>query len=88
MCCGQAWQPVARRQIESLAMEKSPQIAPPAPEKKPPAGDIPLRYHGEGPLVLRGPRSGRVYRFDAAQDPTLVAVEDLAALLLTRLFST
>jgi hypothetical protein len=83
MCCGQAFKPVARRLVASREPEPPPRKTPPKP---PQPGDTALRYRSEGLFALRGPRTGRVYRFDAQGEPTPVAAEDLEALLLTRLF--
>ena len=41
-----------------------------------------LRHAKPGTLALRGPRSGRVYRFTQAE-PTAVLAEDAPALLRT-----
>ena len=50
-------------------------------------GDVMLRYVGRGPLALRGPRTGRVYRVVAGDSVVHVHPDDADALRRTRLFT-
>jgi len=58
-------------------------IPPPEPPRTPPrqaAEPVMLRHAKPGTIALRGPRSGRVYRFTHGE-PTAVLAEDAPALL-------
>lgn len=71
----------ARARMQTAARPAVPTSPAPA------AAEPRLRYLGTTAIALRGPRSGRIYRFAAAGDAMAVDGRDLDALLATRLFA-
>jgi len=79
-CCGQN-----RASVPSPVRATSPSPVSSPREK---TGETPgrrIRYVGEQPLSVRGPRTGRVYYF-AEAGPADVNEKDVDALLRTHLF--
>lgn len=61
-----------------------PRPAAPGPQPQAvPAGTLALRYLARSPVLVRGPATGREYRFSAAQPVQRVARGDSDALLRT-----
>ena len=71
-CCGQ-------KRATMNALTAPPEAQRPAPAL---SSQAMLRHAREGGIVLRGPYSGRFYRF-SNQDATAVLAEDADALLRT-----
>lgn len=81
-CCGQKraqWSATAR------SYARAPEPPPPPRQQPETEAEGMLRYLGAQPLLLRGPRSGRIYSVEAG---VTVAVDgaDAEALLSTQLF--
>jgi hypothetical protein len=80
-CCSQKrLGQVAQSAIRAKSVAQNPD-----PVSRPVSGTT-LRYLGSDELLVRGPRSGRVYRFTADTPVIAVAPADFDALLKTRLF--
>ena len=54
----------------------------------PPVHGVTLRYTGQSAILLRGPRTGRVYTFTPESPEQMVATADVEVLLRTALFTT
>ena len=78
-CCGQ------KRAALTGRMEQRVLATAPAPTPRTAGNAVVLRYLGTDPLSLRGPRTGRVYYFDAGSAAD-VAAEDVEPLLRTTRF--
>jgi len=80
-CCGN--QRASLRRFAALANDRGYDLAAAAAARVAAPADEPrLRYRGSDAIVLRGPRSGRVYAFDGG-GTQCVHPEDLAMLLRT-----
>jgi hypothetical protein len=88
MCCGQKRaQQKADAALARARARPVPTSAPAPAAQARETGQPELRYLGDGTIALRGPRTGRVYYFDAAGDPTAVHADDADALLRTGLLA-
>lgn len=79
-CCGQ------KRAALTGRTEQRVRASAPAPALRVAGEAIVLRYLGADPLSLRGPRTGRIYYFEAGSTAD-VAAEDVAPLLRTARFT-
>ena len=87
--------PMRRDALPVTTPARFTSVADAAPASKPAApgalvsgqasvpGAIPLRYLARSPIVVHGPVSGRIYRFNAAEPVQLVGRADAQSLLAT-----
>ena len=88
-CCGQK-RAALQAELARARRQQNPDSIPAPPVETPRAGvtqEVLLRYLGNDAIALRGPHTGRAYRFAGTGATTIVQPQDVVALLRTQLFA-